>query len=88
MRAVLMTMSLCLPMVLPGMAKAEDFTGFYAGVNAGYAFGRDRGVRPPDFPSLSSKAAPDASALPPSAVQASEAMKGAKSRAATSPLLR
>ncbi|WP_019905343.1 hypothetical protein [Methylobacterium sp. 77] len=84
MRAVFVTISLCLPLAFASMAKAEDFTGFYAGVNAGYAFGRDKSTRTPDLSSLSSKTEADDRALPPSALQASETMKGARPRAATS----
>ena len=28
-------------MIVASAARADDFTGFYAGVNAGYGFGRD-----------------------------------------------
>lgn len=88
MRAVFVTISLCLPLAFSGLAKAEDFTGFYAGVNAGYAFGRDEGTRTPDMPSLSSTRGADDRALPPSALQASEVMRGARTKAATSTTVR
>ncbi|MBX9931553.1 MAG: hypothetical protein K2Y56_08435 [Methylobacterium sp.] len=57
-------------------AKADDFTGLYGGVNAGYAFGRDRQNSPEAFKSVS----PDSSSgnevnLPPSAASAARAMK-------------
>ena len=88
MRSVFVTMSLCLPMAFAGSAQAEDFTGFYAGVNAGYAFGRDEAARTPDTPSLSSTRGADDRALPPSALQASEVMRGARTKAATSTSVR
>ncbi|KQP03920.1 hypothetical protein [Methylobacterium sp. Leaf93] len=88
MRTVFMTMSLCLPMAFAGPAQAEDFTGFYAGVNAGYAFGRDKSARTPDMPFLSSTRGADDRALPPSALQASEVMRGARPKALTSATIR
>ncbi|MCJ2060727.1 hypothetical protein MKL09_29930 [Methylobacterium sp. J-048] len=55
-------------------ARAEDFTGFYAGPNAGYAWGRDRGRREgahaPD--PIRTDANPD---LPPSARDAALALR-------------
>jgi hypothetical protein len=88
MRAVFVTMILCSPMAFAGPAKAEDFTGFYAGVNAGYAFGRDEAARTPDMPSPSSIRGADDRALPPSALQASEVMRGTRTRGATSTTVR
>ncbi|WP_233386037.1 hypothetical protein [Methylobacterium sp. C25] len=67
-------------------AHAEDFSGFYAGVNAGYAFDRDghrgSGMQAIPGPSTNADATPG---LPPSAETASQspAMRG--SRAASSP---
>ncbi|SFG90865.1 hypothetical protein [Methylobacterium gossipiicola] len=57
---------------------AEDFTGFYAGVNAGYAFergdGSERGPGPTGLGGVgSSEAGPNA--LPPSAQDASRALQ-------------
>lgn len=88
MRTVFLTMSLCMPMAFTSLAKAEDFTGFYAGVNAGYAFGREKNAGSPDLPSLSSTPHADERALPPSAVQASEAMRSGRTKAATSTTIR
>ncbi|WP_407527665.1 hypothetical protein [Methylobacterium oryzisoli] len=53
-----------------GAARAEDFTGFYAGVNAGYARGVDRpsGTVPPSRLPSSAE-----TALPPSAARAAGA---------------
>ncbi|SEO83927.1 hypothetical protein SAMN04487843_104151 [Methylobacterium sp. ap11] len=76
-------------LALPGRAAAEDFTGFYAGINAGYGWHKR-----PDIRSGSSLPAwggtPEADALPPSATRAAdrnpfltgkEAAKGAGERA-------
>jgi hypothetical protein len=53
-----------------GPARAEDFTGFYAGVNAGYAIGRERHSGPVAPNRLPSSAE---TALPPSAARAAGA---------------
>ncbi|GEP01009.1 porin family protein [Methylobacterium haplocladii] len=62
-------------------ACAEDFTGFYAGVNAGYAFDRSRDERggPNALPDVSPRP-DDAGSLPPSALTASQspAMRGSR----------
>ncbi|WP_246682775.1 hypothetical protein [Methylobacterium sp. WL9] len=62
-------------------ACAEDFTGFYAGVNAGYAFDRERHVQAASsaFPGAPS-AGGNAEGLPPSALSASQspAMRGSR----------
>jgi hypothetical protein len=59
-------------------ASAEDFTGFYAGVNAGYGFetgGRDRpGFVAPSAPGDGPATAAEAG-LPPSARDASRALQ-------------
>ncbi len=61
-------------------ACAEDFTGVYAGVNAGYAF--DRSQREGDGPGGTFPMASDqkATGLPPSALSASQspAMRGTR----------
>lgn len=95
MRAILVAMSwsamlpgLVVSLVATHAQAAEDFTGFYAGVNAGYAFGRDGGARSPDLSALSSGAKGDDRALPPSALQASESMKAARARPMPSAPLR
>ncbi|MGU3359141.1 hypothetical protein ACLBWX_02285 [Methylobacterium sp. M6A4_1b] len=57
-------------------AAAEDFTGFYAGVNAGYGFdtgGRDKRGFVPGVPGDESAAAE--TGLPPSARDASRALQ-------------
>ncbi|MBY0260041.1 hypothetical protein [Methylobacterium sp.] len=57
-------------------ASAEDFTGFYAGVNAGYAFQpgerRQRGI---GTAALKTNDTPTDTGLPPSAQQASRALQ-------------
>lgn len=71
-----------------GTARAEDFTGFYAGVNAGYAFEKekrdavlDTGIARPGEASTSS--------LPPSALSAAKAMTSpARSASETGRFLR
>ncbi|WP_288585547.1 hypothetical protein [uncultured Methylobacterium sp.] len=59
-------------LALPGPAAAEDFTGFYAGINAGYGWQAKR----PDIRSGSPLPAwgrtPEADALPPSATRAAD----------------
>ncbi len=74
-----------LAILLLGLATAPvaagDFTGFYAGVNAGYAFGRD-GERLPG-PAVTpdpGRAASD-DALPPSARSAADVLVGQRERA-------
>ena len=62
----------CLPLLLPLAAlpaRAEDFTGFYAGVNAGYASGRETntGTAPVATPGAPPSGNHTATALPPSA---------------------
>ena len=75
MRRVLLPTLLIL---LAGPARAEDFTGFYAGINAGYgrALDSDRGVAtPPDQTNARRHSAgPD---LPPSALGAAASIPGA-----------
>ncbi|MBB3905213.1 hypothetical protein [Methylobacterium brachythecii] len=67
-------------------AHAEDFSGFYAGVNAGYAFDRDvrkgSSTQAVPGPSTNADAAPG---LPPSAETASQSSAMRGSRAASSP---
>ena len=62
-----------------GGAWAEDFSGFYAGINAGYATGRERD-RTVATPAPGSAVVPGRGradgALPPSAADAAAAMKG------------
>ncbi|WP_244480574.1 hypothetical protein [Methylobacterium sp. Leaf399] len=59
-------------------ASAEDFTGFYAGVNAGYAFGKDTSEATSPAPVVTPGAPPsNATALPPSAANAARTMKAA-----------
>ncbi|AWN35367.1 hypothetical protein [Methylobacterium radiodurans] len=72
-------------LLLAGPAGAEDFTGFYAGVNAGYAFGRDGG-RGPAFVPGAPGAAPGTD-LPPSAAGAARQMQGAPRPVSDAPRL-
>ncbi|KMO41257.1 hypothetical protein VQ03_13080 [Methylobacterium tarhaniae] len=71
MRAVLP--GLALAGVLAGPAAAEDFTGFYAGVNAGYGWSRERheGVKPGASQPAWGRPQ-DADGLPPSAARAAD----------------
>ena len=63
-------------------ARAEDFTGFYAGVNAGYAFGRGGGTRaaPPPRGGVGTAASEKGAdgALPPSAAEAARRLPSAR----------
>lgn len=63
--------ALGLLLLCAGSAAAEDFTGFYAGVNAGWAFGRDRetGAAAPALPGA---AKPAEDGLPPSVARVQE----------------
>ena len=61
-------------------ARAEDFTGFYAGINAGYALGREREARaaaPGAGPTGATGTGPAKTGadLPPSAAQAARQMR-------------
>lgn len=62
-------------LVLAGSARAEDFSGFYAGINAGYAVGhgRDRTGTVHSNGSAAAKPAPGLE-LPPSARDAAAAL--------------
>ena len=66
-------------------ARAEDFTGFYAGVNAGYGWGRekDAGAAPAVSPGAPTSESRAVTALPPSASAAAAAVQR-PDRAATS----
>lgn len=77
MRRVLLSTVL---LVLAGGARAEDFTGFYAGINAGYARGRERDRATSAAESLSPIAKPGAD-LPPSARDAALALRRSGSAA-------
>lgn len=57
-----------------GPAAAEDFTGFYAGVNAGYGWGKERheGVTPGTVPLPARNGSRAADGLPPSAARAAD----------------
>lgn len=58
-------------------AQAEDFTGFYAGVNAGYGWSRDKemGAAPAVSPGAPSSESRGATVLPPSASAAAAAVQ-------------
>jgi len=83
MRTTLLALIGLAGLATPVPALAEDFTGFYAGVNAGYGFetgGRDgRGVVP--GASVEAPGAAADSGLPPSARDASRALQS-RNRAA------
>lgn len=77
MRTLLLA-SLCLVASVIPSAAAEDFTGFYAGVNAGYAFERRDGSEGrPGTTELGSLGSSESGldALPPSAQDASRALQ-------------
>jgi hypothetical protein len=84
MRTTLLALMGLAGLAAPVPAAAEDFTGFYAGVNAGYGFetgGRDgRGVVP--GASVEVPGAGADAGLPPSARDASRALQS-RNRAAT-----
>jgi hypothetical protein len=73
MRRVLLVSVL---LVLAGSACAGDFSGFYAGINAGYAVGhgRDRTGTVPSTGSAAAKPGPGTE-LPPSARDAAAALQ-------------
>lgn len=76
MRLTLASCCLLIAATLP--AAAADFTGFYAGVEAGYAVGHDGEARSATpLPSLGTAADTDPG-LPPSAASAARAMEGAR----------
>ncbi|MEL6060098.1 MULTISPECIES: hypothetical protein [unclassified Methylobacterium] len=68
MRRILLSMLL---LALPGVARAGDFTGFYAGINAGYARGHEHDRSTNESPLLIVKPGAD---LPPSARDAALAL--------------
>ncbi|BCM84512.1 hypothetical protein [Methylobacterium indicum] len=72
LRAVLA--GLALAGILATPAAAEDFTGFYAGINAGYGWSRERdaGVAPPGAPLPAWDRPREAEGLPPSAARAAD----------------
>ncbi|WP_430912104.1 hypothetical protein [Methylobacterium sp. sgz302541] len=84
MRIPMLAAALCLMSVACAAgARAEDFSGFYAGVNAGYGFGRERGDR--DAAPGTAPAGPgaqDDAKLPPSAASAARAMRSGRDGAA------
>lgn len=57
---------------------AEDFTGFYAGVNAGYAYGGASDSRTLPAPADASRS-PDEGGLPPSAMSAADRLQATHS---------
>ncbi|MBN4093695.1 MULTISPECIES: hypothetical protein [Methylobacterium] len=75
MRRLVLSTALVL---LAGTARAEDFTGFYAGINAGYGWGHARDGRAvgPAPGSAAAFSKPDPGAdLPPSARNAAVAIR-------------
>lgn len=69
-------------LVVAGQAKAEDFTGFYAGINAGYAWGHehDRTTRESRPPAIE-----PGTDLPPSARDAALALRQSEASRTASP---
>ncbi|KQO67435.1 hypothetical protein ASG63_15890 [Methylobacterium sp. Leaf94] len=77
MRTTLLALIGLAGLAAPAPAAAEDFTGFYAGVNAGYGFetgGRDGRGFVPGAPGDAPGSAAD-TGLPPSARDASRALQ-------------
>lgn len=70
-------------LLLPAAASAEDFTGFYAGVNAGYGWDREetKGIAPLPRPPGASGTRTDS--LPPSASAAAAALRRGAGRPST-----
>lgn len=82
MRILAAATAFCLATLAPVHgAWAEDFSGFYAGVNAGYGFGKDRSERDIGPAAIPAPAATDTT-LPPSAASAARTMQGSKAPAA------
>ena len=57
---------------------AEDFTGAYAGVNAGYGFERGRDAKKPGVGPQRTVSAPSADDLPPSVAMAAKSLRQAQ----------
>ena len=68
--------------VVAGGARAGDFTGFYAGINAGSVRGHERDRAPGESPSLVAKPSAD---LPPSARDVALALRPSGSGQAAPP---
>ncbi|MCJ2064035.1 hypothetical protein MKK63_15135 [Methylobacterium sp. J-088] len=79
MRRILLS---ALLLVVAGSARAEDFTGFYAGINAGYAQGHERDRAGGESPSPLARPGAD---LPPSARDAALALRSSGSSHAAPP---
>ena len=71
-------------LLLPTASLAEDFTGFYAGVNAGYGWDREeaKGIAPIPRPTGASGTRTEG--LPPSASAAAAAFRRGAGRPSTS----
>ena len=59
-------------------ARTEDFTGAYAGVNAGYGFERGRDAKKPGVAPHRTVTAPASDDLPPSAARAARSLGQAR----------
>lgn len=82
MRRILLSTLL---LVIVGPARAEDFTGFYAGINAGYVRGHEQGRTVNESPVCAIKPGAD---LPPSARDAAQALQRPRFGRTAAPLER
>ena len=71
-------LSLAILLGVATSARAEDFTGAYAGVNLGYGFARGRDAKAPGALPDARAEAPIANQLPPSASLAAKSLRASR----------